>query len=240
MTLSTANNDGETPVSQNNVWSTDARFGGIAAIIGALLMIGGAVIFASSGIDLDAALVEGTVGSYLVDAAANMKLLTANLSLWMFGVVFLAAGGIGLSRVSSADTVFATAAQGSYVVGAALALAAFTLWLGIVQGLAPAHGPDNDLSAIGSALGFAATTADWIATALIIGIGPGLISFAGRGTWVPRWLFVWGIFAVAAAGFSILGLFIGGRATVSFIDVPVGIGWTIAAGIVALRYRAQD
>ncbi len=229
----------EASVSQEEVRATNARFGGITAIVGALLMIGGAALWAIAGADLDAALVDGTVGSYLTDAAGNVKILTANLSLWMFGVVFLAAGGIGLSRLSSTNSAVATAAQGSYLVGAALGLAAFALWLGIVQELAPVHGQDADLSAVAAALGLTATTADWVATALIIGVGPGLISFAGKGVWVPRWLFIWGIVAVIASGVSILGLYIGGRATWAFIDVPVGVGWTLAAGIVALRHRTR-
>lgn len=226
------------PVERSGVRTSSAKFGGAMAPIGALVMFAGAATWASTGLDLDAALTDGTVGDYLVDAADNMSALTTNLSLWMFGVVFMVAGGIGLSRIAPSDSAVANAARGSFMVGGALALAAFSIWMGIVRELAPAHAAGTDLAAVGAALGQAATIADWVATALIIGVGPALISISGKGSWVPRWLFVWSAVALLASVISIIGLYTDQRATISFINVPIGLAWMIAAGIVALRHRA--
>lgn len=230
----------EAPAARVGERPVVAIFGGATIILGALLMVAGAISLSISGTSLDEALVDGTVGAYLVDAADNMRILTANLSFWMVGATLLGIGGLTLTRLSARDSATATAAQGMYLIGAALALAAFSIWMGIVRDLAPAHAAGTDLAAVGTALGQAAMVADWAATSMLIGFGPLLVAIAGRNTWVPRWLLAFGIVAAITGVVSIFGIFIGERSTLGFIVVPVGLVWTLSAGIVAIRHRTRS
>jgi hypothetical protein len=221
-------------------WLTDARLGGLAAIIGAGLMIVGAILLVTSGADLNTALAQDSIGVYLVDAAENKTILSANLSFWMFGVVVLAASGILFARISIDRPTIAALGAGAYILGAALALVAFSVWLALVREIAPAHVAGTDLTVIGAALGEIVSVMDWVATVLVLGIGQGLIAIAGRGRWVPNWLFIWGIVVLAAGALAIVGLILDMRTSVPPVGVVAGLGWPIAAGIVALRYEDRN
>lgn len=217
---------------------SDARLGGLAAVIGALLMLAGAAVWTSVGADIDVALHDGTMSAYLTDVANNQTAVTTNLGFWMLGVMFLCASGVVFARLAPNRRTIAALGALGYILGATLALASFSVWLGIVRGLAPAHAAGTDLTAVGVALGETATLADWVATALIIGLGPALISIAGRGSWVPRWLYIWGLVALVAGVVAIAVIAAGARTSpLVFLILPVGLGWTIAAGIVAMRYN---
>ncbi len=52
---------------------------------------------------------------------------------------------------------------------------------------------------------------------------------------MPRWLVWLGIACGAAALLSVVSIFFGETATYGFLIVPIGIAWTIAAGIVTIR-----
>ena len=93
------------------------------------------------------------------------------------------------------------------------------------------------MEALAEALGFFASRADWIATVLLVGVAfrPALIAASGRDTWVPGWLAIWGALALLAGLLTTLTTLAGGLTTYGFLVVPVGLGWTIAAGVVVLR-----
>ena len=88
-------------------------------------------------------------------------------------------------------------------------------------------------------VGWMGARADDLATALIIGIGPLLISLAGRDEWVPTWLLRWGFLAGAVGIFSIFVLYLPGMSKFGFIILPIGMGWMIAAGVVLLRQNRR-
>ena len=56
-----------------------------------------------------------------------------------------------------------------------------------------------------------------------------------RGPRAPRWLAVWGSLAVVAELLTVMALVPGGLTPSGFLVVPVGLGWTCAAGFTALR-----
>jgi len=213
----------------------DARTSGIIAIAGSITMLVGTAVWATSGADLDKALDGDTMADFLTDAANSGAALVANLSLWMLGVVLLAIGGLGLVRRGRQDSLASVIGRFSLTAGAGLALGAYSLWLGIVLGLAPAHVAGASVIGTARALGYAASIGDWVATVMILGVGVGAIAAAGREVWVPRWLWIWGMASIAAGVLAILGLFLEARTTLTMIMLPVGMLFLIAAGIVAFR-----
>ncbi len=90
---------------------------------------------------------------------------------------------------------------------------------------------------VAETLGWFASRADWVATILIVGIGPTLIAVAGRGEWVPNWFYYWSFLTAFAAVLNAVAMFTGGSglSTYGFLIIPIGVGWMIAAGIVLLR-----
>ncbi len=205
---------------------------GVTAIAGAVLMLIGAALWAASGADLDAALADGAIPRYLTDAAANSELLVANLSFWIAGVLMLSIGGLMLLSLGVPNSNAAIAARAVYTTGAPLAIASFVAWLALIR-LAGSGGAE--VEALADTLGFFASRADWIATVLLVSVGPALIVASGRDSWVPGWLAAWGALALFAGLLSTVAMFAGGLTTYGFLVVPVGLGWTIAAGVVALR-----
>lgn len=195
-------------------------------------MLSGAATWASSGADLDLALTSGSIREYLSQARAASGALHLNLGLWIVGVVLMCAGGCQLALLGRARAQLSTLACFVYGVGAAVGIVAFSLWLGIVKGLAPAEaGAEVDAMAV--ALGQAATIADWIATVLILSVGSILVARAGKGIWVPGWLGAWAMLVGLAGVLALIGLFVGQRSTYAMLVVPAGVGWLIAAGVTA-------
>jgi hypothetical protein len=93
------------------------RLGGGALAAGALVMVAGAAVWASTGTDLDAALVNGTVGEYLGAAVEHRSALGVNLTLWMFGVGLLGLGGVLLAGAGrDAEHPARDAARACYAV----------------------------------------------------------------------------------------------------------------------------
>ncbi len=70
---------------------------------------------------------------------------------------------------------------------------------------------------------------------LLVGFGPLLVAIAGRDTWVPTWLARWSRVTAGAGLLTVVAMYTDQLSSYGFLVVPVGIGWTIAAGIVALR-----
>ena len=211
-----------------------AGWAGLTAIAGALLMLVGAALLQIAGVDLDTAVEDRAITNYLIDAAAEEKLLIANLSVWIAGVTLLAVAGASLSMLGDRAHPATSAARTLYAAGAPLAVAAFVVWFALIKLAAGTVDPAADTS-LAETLAWIATRADWIATIMLVAAGPALLSLAGRGTWVPRWLAGWGAVAAIAGILTAIAIFAGGLTTYGLLVVPVGVGWTIAAGVVALR-----
>jgi hypothetical protein len=211
------------------------RTAGITCIAGATTMLVGTALWVVSGTDLDAALEAGRIGTYLTDAAANKTILTANLGFWILGVILLGIGGNMLSTLGRADSLATVIARFAFTAGPAAAIVFFSIWLGIVLGLAPAHAAGEEVQATALALGYGVSIADWIATVVIVSLGPLAVAVAGRGTWVPQWLFRWSQLAGALGVVAMVGL-ITGAVAMAFPVIPVGIGFMIASGVSLLRH----
>ena len=214
------------------------RAAGITAIVGAVTMLIGTAFWVVSGTDLDAALEGDTIGEYLTDVAASSTLVTANLGFWILGVILLGLGGIMLSTLGDQDSPATAVARFAFTVGPAAGIVFFSVWLGIVLGLAPAHVAGDQVEAIALALGQAASIADWVATVVILSLGGAALAVAGRSTWVPPWLFRWAMLTAVLGALGIVGLMVGARTTLTVPIVAVGIGFMIASGITALRHDA--
>lgn len=207
----------------------------VLAISSALIMIVGAILLAASGADLDGALAEGSMDAYLRQAAGARSILVANLSVWIVGVVLWGAAGTLISRLSAGRPAAALLGRYCFSVGVPLVVAAYVAWLTIVVQLT---GGDSAVSLkVGEALGWFASRGDWVATILVVGLGPALVASGGAGTWAPRWLVIWGYLAAATGFLNAIAMLTGGAGllTYGFLIIPVGVGWMIAAGVVLLR-----
>ncbi|MBK9176788.1 MAG: hypothetical protein IPM46_10745 [Flavobacteriales bacterium] len=182
--------------------SINPRMAGAFSIVGALTMLAGAATWASTGTDLDAALMTGTVPEYLINTHSKTGALALNIALWTIGAVLMCAGGVQLAALGRSHPQPAALAAFAYAVGAASAIVFFPLWYGIIVGLSPAQAAGADVSAFAIALGHGATTADWLATVMILAVGGMAVAHAGRDTWVPRWLRIWSYFIGVAGALS--------------------------------------
>ena len=169
-----------TETDQSNLRQAGYLFG-----LGAISMLIGAIIKRVVGADLDGALAGADIGQYLAAASGLEAGLFINLSFWILGAFLIGSGGYLISR-HRPDTVSGVAAA-SYLIGSVLAISSFVTWIAVVRLAETTQAFD-----LADALGFIASRSDWIATVLIVGLGPLLVSIAGRDTWVPRWLFVLG------------------------------------------------
>jgi hypothetical protein len=145
------------------------------------------------------------------------------------GVLVLALGGVLLTgRTTDAAS---TAARATYSIGAALAIPAFMTMIALTR-LAESG---TDAPALVEALAFLGARLDDVATIVIIGLGPILITLASRKTWMPRWLVRFALVVGVAALVSVISLFFGQAGSFGLLLVPIGIVWSISAGIVTLR-----
>jgi hypothetical protein len=211
------------------------RLAGWITIAGNLTMLVGTAFLVIADADLDTALEDNAIGDFLTQAAANGSALTANLGFWILGVVILGIGGVLLSGLGDQDSPATAVARFSFTAGPAAAMVVYPAWLGIVLGLAPAHAAGENVDAVAMALGHATSTADWVFTIVVLGIGPFALAMAGRGSWVPRWLYRWGMIAIAFGAITATGLIFDIRTILAAPILPVGMGFLIAAGIVAIR-----
>lgn len=221
-------------------FSIPPRVTGGLAIVSSLTMFSGAMLLLASGLDLDAALATGTMADYLAAVPEARGLAVANLVVWIIGVMLWGIAGDALSRLPATNSTATLLARSCYRFGIPLVVAAYTAWLVVVVVL----GGDTSESTItmGTALGWFASRADWIATILVVGLGPLFLSLGGRGTWAPRWLLVWGGIAAFCGALNAVAMLTGGAGLTSygFVIIPVGLGWQIAAGVRAIRYPATS
>jgi len=209
------------------------RAAGALALSGAGIMLLGAVVWITTGTDLDAALMNGEIQAYLEMAEQHRRALVVNLSLWILGVLVLGAGGIAMAGLRAERNLPGDLAGLTYTAAVPLAISAFVAWLAIVvQG---SSSPDAVEVRLAELIGWYAYRADGVATALIVGLGPAMLGWSGRDLWAPGWLQSWGIVAAVAGIASFLPYYLPVPLGLSMVIVPVGIGWTIAAGVVLVR-----
>lgn len=208
---------------------TTARAGGLALLVGGVAMLVGGGIYSAAGADLWAAVDDGQMAAYLTDAADAATTLQAGIAVWILGVVLLGVGG-GIAS-HRGEAIPGRAARVVYPVGAAVAVVGFLCQAALVR-LADRGGADL---ALADSLGFLGARVDDVATALLAGLGPLVLSITGRGRWVPTWLYGLGLVAGAAGLLLVVAMFLGTAGTLGFPVVPIGMAWTIAAGVVLLR-----
>lgn len=195
-------------------------------------MLAGAIIKRITGTDLDAALTDETIAAYLSSVAGWETVLFANLSLWIAGVLLLGLGGYLLA--STSDGTASRMARAAYLMGPPLAITSFVAWMALIR-LSVA---DLDL-ATADALAFISSRVDWIATVLVVAIGPVFVSITGKGSWVPRWLYGLGMLAGVGGIVTIVAMYTGGLSSYGVLLVPIGIAWTIGSAVTALRLRER-
>jgi hypothetical protein len=219
---------GESPAGARLAART-ATVGGTASIVGVVTMFVGAAVASSTGTDLWAALSDATIADYLADATEHRTALFANLSLWVAGATALALGGALLTRVAPTEETSAALARHVYQLGGGLAVVSFVLWMGLVRVAAAIDPVSAEL------VGFVATRLDDLATICLAGAAPTLLALSAA--WLPAWLRKAAIAVGITSVLSIVALFTDASTSYGFLIVPVGLLWTLAAGIAATRAR---
>jgi hypothetical protein len=213
--------------------SSDTRLAGLTAFGGAIIMIVGAALYFSSGTDLWAAVDKSNMVGYLTAAGAVKVQLVANLCFWIVGVLVLGTAWHFIIPLCVQRPVLARIAGVCAAAAVPLVIVSYLMMLALVVQIAP---DTSDTSVnIANVVGWIGIRADDLATALLIGFAPFLISLAARGEWMPKWLVVWGYLAGIVGLFSLVVLYIPGMSEAGFLIVPVGVGWMLALGIVLLR-----
>jgi hypothetical protein len=219
---------------ENHITNPATRLGAYTAIGGGVCGLLGAALWGASGADLDEALASGDIANYLTVAGEKTPLIVTGLTVWIVMALLFGAAATVMTALCAQRPALAQIARYSYWTGVPLAIASFVAWLAIVVQVAPDTSPTAVLMT--EVVGWFASRADWLATILLIGTGPTLISLAGRGEWVPTWLERWGMVTIVTSILTVVAMFTGsGLSTYGFLLVPIGVGWMIAAGIVLLR-----
>ena len=222
----TATREGIGPISATATESL--RPAGFVMLGGVLLMVIGAGLYFSTGADLWESLQAREMAAWLTSAADNTATLYANLAFWIAGSVMLGVGGaLATHRV---DNPAGRGARFLFGLGPALSVPAFIAMASIVR-LSEAA----DASAqIADTVGFVGARLDDLATVILVAIAPVLLVVSARNDWVPRWLRLFGYVAGVAGLLSLVTIFTGYSALSSLI-IPIGLGWTVSAGVVAVR-----
>lgn len=173
------------------------------------------------------------IGEHLVDVAGARGQLVTSLVLWIIGIPMMAAGFALVSRLGS-NATWATVSRWALAAGAGACVVFFSMMIGIVVGLAPAHVAGEDVIAVTRALGAAADTADQFTTVLILGIGGVAAVLAGRRDWVPGWLTKYSVFAAVAGLVSLLTVAFGAY-EISALPLVFMLAHPVATAIVAMR-----
>ncbi|MCB0209982.1 MAG: hypothetical protein KDJ52_11655 [Anaerolineae bacterium] len=213
--------------------NNSTRLGGYTAIIGALTMVVGAILWGTSGTDLWAALDSGDVAGYLAATGAVKAQLIANLTLWIIGVLILGVAGTTLTNTCHQRPILAQIALVCVRTGIPLVLVAYIAMLAVVTQIAPDTSPTA--VAMAQVVGWIGVRADDLATALILGAAPLFMAMAARDAWMPTWLVRWGYLDGVIGLLSLVVLYIPPLRGLGFIIIPIGVAWMIATGVVLLR-----
>lgn len=217
----------------NNFEKSATKIGAFTTLLGSICMLGGAAIWGASGADIDVFLASNDMVGYLTAASASRTMLIANLSLWIVGVLLLGVAATMMTYLSRENQIISLIVRYNYWVGLPIVVISYVAWLSVVVRLT-AYEPSS-VSAIAEAVGWFAARADWVATVLVLGTGPLLLSLAGKNSWVPKWLMVWSYFCLVAGFLNIIAMYLGGLTTYGFLIIPVGMGWMVAAGVVLYK-----
>jgi len=188
----------------------------------------GAALWGASGTDLWETLASHQMESYLKQLEPVKHILVTNTVFWTLGVLLLGAGGRLMSGFCSSKQGLVQLALVCINSAVPIAIVAFLTMLSLAI-----HQPGDDTAYV---IGWIGTRLDDLATMLIIGIFPLLLSFAGRHDWVPRWLLIWGGLAGVTGLLSIISM-LTGIVALGFIIIPVGLGWMIAAGVMLINKK---
>jgi len=210
-----------------------ARMAGMTALGGAIIMLIGAILYFSSGVDLWAALANQDMASYLVAAEKFKGQLIANLSLWILGVLLLGMAISSMGTLGKQQSPWVQAARVCAQTAVPLAIISFIAMMSLLVQIAPEASATT--IALAEVIGWIGVRADDLATVLIIGFAPLFIAFAGRNEWAPSWLVGWAYLAGVIGVLSLVVLYIPVLSGLSLLIVPVGIGWMLAAGVTLLR-----
>ena len=214
------------------------RVGAYTALAGSASFIIGAALWLISGVDIDQALATDEMAGYLVAAGSVIPLIIANLSFWIVGAILLGMAATAMTSLCVHRPVTAQMALVCYRIGVPLVIVAYVTWLALHVQIVPDTTPAAVLLA--ETLGWFGSQADWLATILMIGLGPALISLAGRDDWVSPWLARWGIATAVTGLLTAIAMFTSsGVTTYGFLIVPVGLVWMVWAGVVLIRRSSQ-
>lgn len=217
----------------NNFEKSAKKIGAITTLLGSLCMLSGAAMMLASGTDLDVSLAANDMAGYLTAVNESKSILISNLSVWVVGVILLGVAASMMTYLSRENQVLSHIARYNYWIGIPIVVISYMAWLSVVVRLT-SYEPTS-VSAIAEALGWFASRADWVATVLVLGTGPLLLSLAGKNSWVPKWLMVWSYFCFVAGFLNILAMYLDGLSTYGFLIIPVGMGWMIASSIVLFK-----
>lgn len=217
--------------------TVDSTAAGIAALIGVVLSVIGAILISGvSGTDLYGAMETSSAperARLLTEIADSQTTLVVGLAFWMVAFPACAAGSVLLARLgrpsplSSLVRFGATASVGAILVF----LSAIVAFVVVV---APAHAAGSDVTVLAHLVGFFASTIDWLVSAIVLGLGPAAAVFVGRDTWAPRWLQRFAALTLVVTIVELVALAADNR-DIAFILVPVGLAHLACAGIAALR-----
>ncbi|MBK7336687.1 MAG: hypothetical protein IPJ00_11145 [Saprospirales bacterium] len=212
-----------------------AKLGAYATLFGSICMLAGAAVMGAAGADIDLSLYDNDMKGYLAKALSTQNLLILNLSLWILGVILLGAGATMMAELSGQNPVRAQLVRYNYWIAVPLVVVSYMAWLAVVVRLGPSSSPEA--AAIAEALGWFAVRADWVATVLVLGTGPVLLTAAGRGGWAPNWLRIWSYLAFFTGILTTIAQYAGGLTTYGFLIIPVGMSWMIAASVVLFKVK---
>ena len=170
----------------------------------------------------------------LTEVAEAQTTLVASFVCWMLGFPACAAASLLLVRVGRQSPLTALVRQAATAsVGAIVVF--LSMFITFVVVIAPAHTSSEDVLTLAHTIGFAATTMDWVVTAIVLGFAPVAAVYAGRGIWAPRWL--QGLAAVTAIAtiVELVALVVDNR-DLAFPLVPIGLLLIASAGLSAWWY----
>lgn len=208
---------------------------GWIAMAGVVGMASGAALVTASGVDADAALANRDIAGYLAGAYDAQSTLVTGLGVWMIAIAVLCAGGALLAATSPDGTARRLSTFG-FTTGGGTAILFFSVWMGVIIGLAPAHAAGQSVEAVALALLSGAVNADWVITVMIVGVGAGFLVLSGRGSWAPVWLVRWAYLSLVVGALALVSI-VAGQRELAFVIVPIGLGLVVATSIVAIRGR---
>jgi UDP-N-acetyl-D-mannosaminuronic acid transferase (WecB/TagA/CpsF family) len=224
--------EGTVPNQEVKQAGANKRLAAYTAVIGSASFIIGAVLWSLSGADLDLAVTNGEMANYLITAAAHKTVLVANLSFWILGALILGVAGTTMANFSK-RRVWAQVALVSYRTAVPLVIVSYVAMLSVVVQIAP--DTSDTAVALAEVVGWIGSRADWVATILMIGVGPLFLSLAGQGDWAPKWLVRLGYGTGVCGLLTAVAMYTNALGTYGFVIIPVGLIWMIAAGVVLRR-----